>query len=125
MPNQIQDIKKNRIAAAKRLGIELEKIPRHIAIIMDGNGRWATQRGLPRFQGHRQGARTVESIVDYCVDLGLECLTLYSFSLQNWKRPKLEVAFLMQLYTRYLVGIRKTLKNFLPNLSGSCTKPSR
>ena len=109
-PKKIPDIRANRIATAKRLGIELEKIPHHIAIIMDGNGRWATQRGLPRFQGHRQGARTVEKIVDYCVDLGIECLTLYSFSLQNWKRPKLEVAFLMQLYTRYLVGIRKTLK---------------
>jgi len=77
---------------------------------MDGNGRWATNRGLPRFQGHRQGARTVEKIVDYCVDIGIECLTLYSFSMQNWKRPKLEIAFLMQLYIRYLVGIRKTLK---------------
>jgi undecaprenyl diphosphate synthase len=103
-------MEKNRIAAAERLGIELEKMPHHIAIIMDGNGRWATQRGLMRFQGHRQGARTVEKIVDYCVDLGIECLTLYSFSMQNWKRPKLEVAFLMQLYTRYLIGIRKTLK---------------
>lgn len=109
-PKQIPDIKANRIATAKRLGIELEKIPHHIAIIMDGNGRWATQRGLPRFQGHRQGARTVEKIVDYCVDVGIEALTLYSFSMQNWKRPKLEVTFLMQLYTRYLVGIRKTLK---------------
>ena len=107
---EIPDIKKNRIAAAERLDIDLQNMPHHIAIIMDGNGRWATQRGLPRFQGHRQGARTVEKIVDYCVDLGVECLTLYSFSMQNWKRPKLEVAFLMQLYTRYLVGIRKTLK---------------
>jgi undecaprenyl diphosphate synthase len=109
-PKQIPDIKANRIATAKRLGIEPEKIPHHIAIIMDGNGRWATQRGLPRFQGHRQGARTVEKIVDYCVDVGIEALTLYSFSMQNWKRPKLEVTFLMQLYTRYLIGIRKTLK---------------
>lgn len=109
-PKQIPDIKANRIATAKRLGIELEKIPHHIAIIMDGNGRWATKRGLPRFQGHRQGARTVEKIVDYCVDVGIEALTLYSFSMQNWKRPKLEVTFLMQLYTRYLIGIRKTLK---------------
>lgn len=103
-------MEKNRLEAAKRLGIELEKMPHHIAIIMDGNGRWATQRGLMRFQGHRQGARTVEKIVDYCVDIGIDCLTLYSFSMQNWKRPKLEVAFLMQLYTRYFIGIRKTLK---------------
>jgi len=109
-PKTKPSMQENRISAAARLGITVERMPRHIAIIMDGNGRWATQRGLPRFQGHRQGARTVEKIVDYCVDLGLECLTLYSFSLQNWKRPKLEVSFLMQLYTRYLVGIRKTLK---------------
>jgi undecaprenyl diphosphate synthase len=103
-------MEKNRIDAAARLGIDVQNMPHHIAIIMDGNGRWATQRGLMRFQGHRQGARTVEKIVDYCVDLGIECLTLYSFSMQNWKRPKLEVAFLMQLYTRYFIGIRKTLK---------------
>ncbi|MBN1787113.1 MAG: isoprenyl transferase [Sedimentisphaerales bacterium] len=103
-------IKENRIATAKRLGIAEEKIPRHIAIIMDGNGRWATNRGLPRFHGHRQGARAIEKVIDHCVDVGLECVTLYSFSLQNWKRPKLEIAFLMKLYIRYLVGIRKTLK---------------
>jgi undecaprenyl diphosphate synthase len=68
---EISNIKKNRIAAAERLGIDLQNMPHHIAIIMDGNGRWATQRGLPRFQGHRQGARTVEKIVDYCVDIGI------------------------------------------------------
>jgi undecaprenyl diphosphate synthase len=104
------ELQENRVAAAKRLGIEAEKMPRHVAIIMDGNGRWAIKRGLERFQGHRQGARVVEKIVRHCVDLGLDCLTLYSFSMQNWKRPKREVNFLMQLYTRYLVGIRNTLK---------------
>ena len=104
------ELQENRVAAAKRLGIEAEKMPRHVAIIMDGNGRWAIKRGLERFQGHRQGARVVEKIVRHCVNLGLDCLTLYSFSMQNWKRPKREVNFLMQLYTRYLVGIRNTLK---------------
>ncbi len=108
--SNIPVIETNREAAAKRLGVEVSRFPKHIGIIMDGNGRWATNRGLPRFNGHRQGARTVEKIVDYCVDIGIECLTLYSFSMQNWKRPKLEIAFLMQLYTRYLIGIRKTLK---------------
>ncbi len=108
--NQKPSMKENRIAAAQKLGIAVEKMPRHVAIIMDGNGRWATGRGLPRFHGHRQGARVVEKIVDYCVDIGLDCLTLYSFSMQNWKRPKLEISFLMQLYIRYLVGIRKTLE---------------
>ncbi len=103
-------MQENRIAAAKRLGIGPEKMPRHIAIIMDGNGRWAIRHGLERFEGHQQGARVVEKIVHHCVNLGLDCLTLYSFSMQNWKRPKREVNFLMQLYTQYLVGIRKTLK---------------
>ena len=95
--------------AAIRLGIEPQQIPRHIAIIMDGNGRWATKRDLPRFEGHRQGGKTVERIVQYCLELGVECLTLYSFSLQNWKRPKEEVDFLMYLYSEYLVKIRPTL----------------
>ena len=94
---------------AKRLGVALEHMPRHIAIIMDGNGRWAQKRGLPRVEGHRQGGKTVEKIALCGVDLGLECLTLYSFSIENWKRPKAEVNSLMSLYTRYLVGIRKML----------------
>jgi undecaprenyl diphosphate synthase len=106
------ELQEKRIAAAKRLGIEAEKMPRHIAIIMDGNGRWAVNRGLRRFEGHRQGAKVVEKIMLHSVKLGLECVTLYSFSMQNWKRPKLEVSFLMHLYTRYLVGIRKTLKKY-------------
>jgi undecaprenyl diphosphate synthase len=104
------EIEKYRITAAERLGIEPEKMPRHVAIIMDGNGRWATRHGLERFEGHKQGARVVEKIVHHCVNLGMDCLTLYSFSMQNWKRPKREVNFLMQLYTSYLVGIRDTLK---------------
>ena len=99
-----------RAKAAQRLGTDPEKMPRHVAIIMDGNGRWATQRGLKRYQGHRQGGRIVERIVLHGVSLGLECMTLYSFSAQNWKRPKAEVNFLMQLYTRYLASIRGTLK---------------
>jgi undecaprenyl diphosphate synthase len=96
-------------AAATRFGIEPQQMPRHIAIIMDGNGRWATKRDLPRFEGHRQGGKTVERIVQYCLELGVECLTLYSFSLQNWKRPKEEVDFLMWLYAQYLVKIRPML----------------
>lgn len=98
-----------RIAAAKRLGLEPEGIPRHIAMIMDGNGRWATERGLPRFNGHEQGAKVVEAIAKHCVNCGVEYLTLYSFSMQNWKRPKEEVDFLMYLYASYLEGIRPSL----------------
>jgi undecaprenyl diphosphate synthase len=99
----------NLHSAASRLGIQPQQMPRHIAIIMDGNGRWAVTRGLERFEGHRQGGKTVERIVQYCVELGIECLTLYSFSLQNWKRPKEEVDFLMYLYSQYLVKIRPNL----------------
>jgi undecaprenyl diphosphate synthase len=98
-----------REQTARRLGISPQAVPRHIAIIMDGNGRWATERGLPRFRGHEQGGKTVETIAQYCVDIGLEVLSIYSFSMQNWKRPKEEVDFLMYLYTSYLEGIRPTL----------------
>jgi undecaprenyl diphosphate synthase len=105
---QESQLQKCQVSAA-RFGIEPQQMPRHIAIIMDGNGRWATQRGLPRFEGHRQGGKTVERIVQYCLELGVECLTLYSFSLQNWKRPKEEVDFLMWLYAQYLVKIRPML----------------
>ena len=94
---------------ARRLGLTPEQIPRHIAIIMDGNGRWAQKKGLPRAQGHRQGGKTVEKIAQYCVDFGIESLTLYSFSIENWRRPRAEVSSLMHLYTRYLVEIRPTL----------------
>jgi undecaprenyl diphosphate synthase len=95
--------------SAERLSIRAEQIPRHIAIIMDGNGRWAEKKGLPRAQGHRQGGETVEKIALYCVDVGIECLTLYSFSMENWKRPKEEVDALMYIYTLYLVQIRPVL----------------
>ena len=94
---------------AKRLGLTVEQVPRHIAIIMDGNGRWAKARGLPRIEGHRRGAKIVERIAQYCVDFGIESLTLYSFSMENWRRPKAEINALMELYTRYLVEIRSTL----------------
>ena len=94
---------------ADRLGVELEQMPHHIAIIMDGNGRWAQQKGLPRVEGHREGGKTVETIALRCVDFGIESLTLYSFSIENWKRPQYEINALMHLYTQYLVGIRDML----------------
>ncbi len=71
--------------------------PRHVAIIMDGNGRWAKQRGLERFEGHRVGAESVRDIIEISVDVGVEYLTLYTFSTENWKRPKEEVYFLMRM----------------------------
>ena len=91
------------------LGIERQQMPRHIAIIMDGNGRWARERGLPRIRGHEQGAKAVREIVTECARLGLEVLTLYSFSQENWKRPQAEVDFLMELYGRYLVTERSEM----------------
>ena len=94
---------------AKRLGLDLEHMPRNVAIIMDGNGRWAQQKGLPRVEGHKKGGKTVERIALDCVDLGIESLILYSFSIENWKRPQIEVNGLMHLYAQYLIGIRDTL----------------
>lgn len=88
------------------LGIDPARMPRHIAIIMDGNGRWAKGRGLPRVRGHEQGAKTVRAIITESARLGLEVLTLYSFSRENWKRPKMEVDFLMNLYSHYLIAER-------------------
>ena len=76
--------------------------PRHVAIIMDGNGRWAKERGLPRRAGHRAGADAVQTTVEACSDLGIEFLTLYAFSSENWKRPKTEVKALMSLLERFL-----------------------
>lgn len=80
------------------------RIPKHIAIIMDGNGRWAKQRGFPRVFGHRNGAAAVRTVLEECGKLGIEVLTLYSFSIENWKRPADEVQGLMDLYTTYLEG---------------------
>lgn len=88
------------------------KIPNHIAIIMDGNGRWAKERGLNRTAGHEEGAKTVRKITSYCSDIGIKYLTLYAFSTENWERPKLEVEFLMKLLDRYL---KKELNVYLEN----------
>jgi undecaprenyl diphosphate synthase len=77
-------------------------VPSHVAIIMDGNGRWAESRGLPRIHGHRRGADRVREIVEACPDLGVTHLTLYAFSTENWKRPAAEVTGLMRLFRRYI-----------------------
>ena len=74
------------------------RIPRHVAIIMDGNGRWAKKRFLPRFAGHKRGVETVRSTIKACIDLGVEYLTLFAFSSENWRRPAEEVSLLMQLF---------------------------
>ena len=77
-------------------------LPRHIGIIMDGNGRWAKQRGLERTEGHKAGANTFRTICDYGADLGIECMTFYAFSTENWKRPPKEVATIMKIFRDYL-----------------------
>ena len=76
--------------------------PRHVAIIMDGNGRWAKERGLPRLEGHRAGAESVREVMEACIELGVEYLTLYAFSSENWSRPATEVSALMSLLDRFL-----------------------
>ncbi|GAB4551665.1 MAG: isoprenyl transferase [Phycisphaerales bacterium] len=89
--------------------VDPRRIPRHIAIIMDGNGRWAAERDLPRMFGHRNGAVSVRTALKTVSTLGVECLTLYSFSMENWKRPADEVEQLMQLYLTYMDGERESL----------------
>jgi len=83
-----------------------DRLPRHVAIIMDGNGRWAEQRGLPRVEGHRAGATSVRRVTEECARLGIEQLTLYCLSSENWKRPAEELDFLMQLLRHYLAEER-------------------
>ncbi|MGA7497466.1 MAG: isoprenyl transferase [Isosphaeraceae bacterium] len=95
-----------RIAAA---GLKPDQLPRHIAIIMDGNGRWAQQRGLPRIVGHRRGIQSVRAVVEEGCRLGLEQVTLYCFSVENWKRPPRELKFLMRLLRHFLVVERSEL----------------
>lgn len=85
------------------------KLPRHVAIIMDGNGRWARQRGLPREEGHRQGVENVKRIVECAREMDLRYLTLYAFSVENWNRPKLEVKALMRLLESFLKSQAKDL----------------
>ncbi|MES2569028.1 MAG: polyprenyl diphosphate synthase, partial [Verrucomicrobiota bacterium] len=84
-------------------------VPRHIAIIMDGNGRWARERGQPRIAGHEQGAESVRAVTEACSELGVEFLTVYAFSTENWNRPKYEVDALMTLLVHTIRGEIKTL----------------
>ena len=86
--------------------------PRHVAIIMDGNGRWATQRGRPRLFGHHAGARRVREVVETCPDIGVKYLTIFAFSTENWKRTQVEVAGLMSLFRRYISKEAKALDEF-------------
>lgn len=88
---------------------ELQGAPRHVAIIMDGNGRWAQARGRPRLFGHHAGARRVREVVEACPDLGIKYLTIFAFSTENWKRTQVEVAGLMNLFRRYITKETRAL----------------
>lgn len=86
-----------------------EQLPQHIGFIMDGNGRWAKKRGLPRQFGHREGAKNFKKIVRYCKDIGLKNISFYAFSTENWQRPKEEVDTIMELFREYIVDVRNYL----------------
>ena len=89
----------------------MTNIPKHIAIIMDGNRRWAKKRGLPSSMGHAEGANTLEKIADDCSDLGIKYLTVYAFSTENWKRSEEEVDYLMKLLAKHIKDFDKRIKN--------------
>jgi undecaprenyl diphosphate synthase len=93
----------------KAAGFSYEQLPRHIAVIMDGNGRWAQQRGLPRIEGHRRGVNSVRQTIEECCRLGIGQLTLYCLSSENWKRPQTELNFLMTLLEKYLIAERREI----------------
>ena len=95
-----------------QVNIDKDNLPCHIAIIMDGNGRWANVRGLPRIAGHREGVRTVRKITQICGELGIQALTLYTFSSENWNRPVTEVSALMKLL---VTSLRKEVKDLMEN----------
>jgi undecaprenyl diphosphate synthase len=98
-----------RVSLASAQPAAADRLPRHIAIIMDGNGRWARQRGLPRIEGHRHGVASVRRITEECARLGIGQLTLYCLSSENWRRPEAELAFLMHLLEQYMIEERSLL----------------
>ena len=100
--------KKSKAASSE---LDMDNIPKHIGVIMDGNGRWAKRRGLPRRAGHKAGADNLERICDYCNSLGVKALTVYAFSTENWNRPKDEVDALMELLYNYLLTVEEKFKN--------------
>ena len=95
----------------KQIELDMENIPQHIGVIMDGNGRWAKKRGLPRSAGHKRGADILENISDYCNSIGVKALTVYAFSTENWSRPQKEIDALMELLYDYLLQVEEKFKN--------------
>jgi undecaprenyl diphosphate synthase len=98
--------------------LDLDLLPRHIAIIMDGNGRWAKRQGLPRIAGHREGLTSLREVLDTCDEVGIPIVTIYAFSHENWNRPEREISLLMKLLEQFLQQERKTFQDrhmrFLP-----------
>ena len=95
---------------AERIQLDMERIPHHIGVIMDGNGRWAKRRGLPRSAGHKRGADILEGLCDYCNALGVKVLTVYAFSTENWVRPQKEIDALMDLLYDYLLQVEEKFR---------------
>ncbi len=113
MQENFAGVIKSRSKEAELLAaIDPERVPQHVAVIMDGNGRWAKRQGKPRIFGHRAGAESVKAIIDTCARLQIKAVTLYAFSTENWKRPRAEVSGLMQMLKRYL---RSELKEVQKN----------
>ena len=115
--------KKNPPAAGE--GVDLSRLPRHVGIIMDGNGRWAKKRGLPRTAGHAAGAETFRTIAYYCRDIGNPYLTVYAFSTENWKRSPEEVRFLMGFSRSVLRRPRRETSASASSIGCSCRSASR
>jgi undecaprenyl diphosphate synthase len=107
--NFLKKVLKNKIDNNDNIEIDKSKLPVHIAIIMDGNGRWAKKRNLPKNLGHREGGNTLKKIVSYCGETGIKYLTVYAFSTENWNRPKSEVDALMALLMEYLRNAEREL----------------
>src|SRR3954452_11863963 len=107
-------------SAAFDVGVPLEARPKHIAAIMDGNGRWAQRQGLPRIERHRRGVASVRRTTEECARLDIQQLTLYCLSSENWKRPQLELEFLMHLLEQYMIEERSTImeQNIRVNVIG-------
>ena len=113
-----KSVEERRAEALRRHNLDPNTLPRHVAIIMDGNGRWAKGRGFPRIRGHRAAVKSVTDIVEFSGEIGIEYLTLYAFSAENWRRPQSEVNALMRLLRQYLVNERPRLMRDSVRLTG-------
>ena len=103
-PSRIDDLSETELTAK----LDPDLLPKHVAIIMDGNGRWAEARSLPRIAGHREGIKSVRDMISLCLELGIQALTIYAFSQENWNRPTTEIDGLMGLLEHYLSTERKS-----------------